>query len=223
MVKVKKKDHENLSDANIQKVISLLTPQSTEQKPITKKEACSILNISYNTTRLGKIIQEYEERQQYVQDQKAKRKGKAATKFEIQQVVEDYLNGDNYANIAKRLFRSPGFVKAIINKVGVPQRLNKDDRGYNDYLPENCVSEKFEEGEIVWSAKYHRPAKIIREVQSKGDHLGRVYSIYILEHVDDPGPWFTHITGGGYYAYQPAYDLGKLTHLEEFGVNLEKI
>lgn len=219
MSRVKRKEHENLSDANILKVKNLLESDS----PITKKEACQILNISYNTTRLQKIIDEYNERQQYVEKQKAKRRGKPASDVEIQQAVEDYLNGDNYANIAKRLFRSAGFVKAIIDRVGVPQRPVGDAGGSRDFLPDACISEEFQPGEIVWSAKYHRPAKVIREVSSTGDHLGKVYSIYILEHVDDPGPWFGHVTKGGYFAYQPAYDLGKLSHLKEFGVNLEKI
>ena len=49
---VKKRSHEKLTDSNIQHVIGLLNAKS----PITKKEACSILNISYNTTRLGTII-----------------------------------------------------------------------------------------------------------------------------------------------------------------------
>ena len=224
MARVKKKAHENLSDANIQKVIQLLQPQETTKSPITKKDACGLLNISYNTTRLAKIIQEYQDRQKYVAEQKAKRRGKAATDFEIQQAVEEYLGGENYATIAKRLFRSAGFVKAIIERVGVPQRpTGEDARKGLDYLPERCVAESFREGEVVWSAKYHRPALIKREVPSKGDYLGKVYSIYILEAVDDPGPWFGHITAGGYYAYQPAYDLGKLEHLEKYGVNLTKI
>ena len=38
---VKKKAHENLTDESISKVISLLRQDS----PITKKEACEILNI----------------------------------------------------------------------------------------------------------------------------------------------------------------------------------
>lgn len=157
-------------------------------------------------------------------EQKAKRRGKPATEFEIQQAVEEYLNGENISTIAKRLFRSSGFIKSIIERLGVPQRPSGTDakRG-TDYLPENCVSEKFREGEIVWSAKYHRPAKIIKEVESKGDHLGPVYQIYVLENVEDPGPWFTHINKGGYNAYQPAYDLGKLEHLEKYGVALDKI
>ena len=49
------KKHENLTKANIAKVIDLLEAE----KPITKKEACGILNITYNTTRLGNIITEY--------------------------------------------------------------------------------------------------------------------------------------------------------------------
>ena len=51
---VKAKAHEKLDGANVQKVINLL---GTDE-PITKKEACEILNIRYNTTRLQRIIEE---------------------------------------------------------------------------------------------------------------------------------------------------------------------
>jgi hypothetical protein len=44
---VRKKREEKLSEANINKVIELLAAE----KPITKKEACEILHIAYNTTR----------------------------------------------------------------------------------------------------------------------------------------------------------------------------
>jgi hypothetical protein len=223
VARVKKKEHENLSESNLQKVISLLEPTDTTKKPITKKDACGLLNISYNTTRLAKIIAEFKEKQAYIAEQKAKRRGKSATDYEIQQAVEDYLNGDNYATIAKRLFRSSGFVKGIIERVGVPQRPASHVVGEPDYLPDSCISDEFQKGEIVWSAKYHRPAKIDAEVESKGDHLGRVYRIYILESVEDPGPWFGHVTKGGYYAYQPAYDLGKLEHLQKYGVSFDRI
>ena len=109
--------------------------------------------------------------------------------------------------------------------MGVPQRPTaKDAKTARDYIPEECVSEEFNPGEIVWSAKYHRPAKVIKELGSNGhDHLGKIYRIYIFEAVDDPGPWFTHVTAGGYFAAQPAYDLGKLEHLKQYGVDLEKI
>ena len=51
---VKKQDHERLDDATIGRVVSLLGAE----KPITKKAACETLNISYNTARLKKIIDE---------------------------------------------------------------------------------------------------------------------------------------------------------------------
>ena len=69
MGKIKKRDYENLSDENVKKVIGLLE----KEKPITKKEACSILKITYNTNRLKRIIEEYKERQAYIANQKAKR------------------------------------------------------------------------------------------------------------------------------------------------------
>ena len=115
MARVKKKEYEKLSDANIKHVISLLEPE--EGKPITKKDACEILNISYNTTRLGKIIQEFKDKQEYIAKRKAENRGKPASKHEIAQVISDYLDGENPSNIAKSLFRSPGFVKGIINKL----------------------------------------------------------------------------------------------------------
>ena len=55
--RVKKKDYENLTATNIEKVISHLRADS----PISKKEACAMLNIAYNTTRLQNIIDDYED------------------------------------------------------------------------------------------------------------------------------------------------------------------
>ena len=114
----KKKSHENLTDSNIKNVISLLEAE----KPITKKEACDILNISYNTARLNKIIEEWKENQEYRARRKAEKRGKPASDSEISNVVESYLEGDSISNIAKRLFRSSIFVKNIIQRVGVPEK-----------------------------------------------------------------------------------------------------
>ena len=52
------KKHEQITQANITKVIELLNP-TDGSRPITKKEACGILNIAYNTTRLSNIITEF--------------------------------------------------------------------------------------------------------------------------------------------------------------------
>ena len=126
--RLKKKDHENLSDTNIRKVIELLNGQA----PISKKEACSILNIAYNTTRLQRIIDDFEETQAYRNKRKLQNKGKAATKDEVADAITRFLSGDPISDIASGLYRSSGFIKAIIERVGVPQK----QEGIYDYLPE---------------------------------------------------------------------------------------
>ena len=49
MARVKVKDSEKLTPSNIRQVINLLE----SNKPITKKQACSMLRISYNTGERG--------------------------------------------------------------------------------------------------------------------------------------------------------------------------
>ena len=58
---IKAKSHERLEPANVSKVITLLDGD----EGITKKEACEILNIRYNTTRLQRIIDDYNEVWEY--------------------------------------------------------------------------------------------------------------------------------------------------------------
>ena len=153
------KKHENLTQANITKVIELLNP-TDGSKPITKKEACGILNIAYNTTRLGNIIAEHLEMMEFRARRKAQNKGKAATKKEITDAVAGYLEGMTVADIAKSLYRSPAFVKGIIERIGVPQKLaHTDYEGRrNALLPDQCMADEFEEGERVWAIRQNYPA-----------------------------------------------------------------
>ena len=58
---IRQKDYEKLSSTNVQKVVDLLN----QDDPITKKEACEILNIRYNTTRLQRIIDDHLELWEY--------------------------------------------------------------------------------------------------------------------------------------------------------------
>ena len=120
---IRTKDYENITDANVQKVIDLLDADS----PITKKEACEILNIRYNTTRLQKIIDDYLEVSAYRDQRKSQNRGKGATRAEITQVIEEYLDGHNISDISKRMYRSPAFCKAILERVGVPPKLTKEE------------------------------------------------------------------------------------------------
>lgn len=230
--RVKKKSHEKLTDTNVQHVVDLLKGED----PITKKEACSILNISYNTTRLTNIIDEYLERLDYKNRRKAENKGKPARREEIVRVIEDYLEGESIVEIATHIFRSPSFVKGIIDRVGVPQRASKEEmKKGTPALPEACIAEEFEKGEIVWCPHHNSAAEILDEVtvQRQFTNLGwagyqnydkcidyekvygsKCYGIYVIKASE-----FEQVFG--FFSYQLAYDLGKLQHLEEYGIDVK--
>jgi len=236
------KKHENITKVNVAKVIGLLEAE----KPITKKEACSILNISYNTTRLGNIIDQHKEDLIRTMKMKAKLRGTPATDGDIKFVVQGYLQGDNVSNIAKRIYRSPAFVKAIIERIGVPMKLPESDHKAirEAMLPDQCMSESFEEGEIVWAIRKNYPAKVIREItpQWQVDHEGyncqgdikkacnyeekygaKMYLLYTIETTDLSDTFFPHLRYAGKYTLQLAYDIGSLRHLEKYGVDIYNI
>lgn len=216
--RVKVQEHENLSNANIVKVISLLEAD----KPITKKEACEILNISYNTTRLSNIIEGFKARKLNEKKQRDKKRGTAATKDEIQEIVRSYLEGVSIADIAKSIFRSSTFVSNIVYKLGVPSRVSYEQRIKPAVLPDECVSERFSPGQKAWSAVYHAPCEIIKEVVSKDyetEYQAKCYQIYVYEPIEEVD-FITTVTKGGFYAYSLAYNLGSLEHLKEYGVSL---
>ena len=215
------KKHENLTQANITKVIELLNPKN-DSKPITKKEACNILNIAYNTTRLGNIIAEFEEMQEFRARRKAQNRGKAATPAEIKDTVKAYLDGDNVSEIAKSLYRSPAFIKSIIDKIGVPQKL-----AHTDYegrrtamLPEQCVAEEFEPKEKIWAIRQNYPAVVQRELQPElAEQRGfKIYLVYTIEATQDDlaNTFFPYLEYAGKYHALAAYDMGSLRHLQEY-------
>ena len=213
--RVKKKDHEKLSDANIKHVIELLEAD----KPITKKTACEILNISYNTTRLKNIIDGYQSRKATEKKHRDRNRGKPATEDEISEVISEYLTGTNVTDIAKNIYRSSSFVKGIINRLGIPEKLTGDDKYSTAILPDQCVSETFTPGQVVWSAKYHTPCEIISEVdgeQYEQKYGCKAYRIYVIEALDEAPEYFPRVTVGGFNAVALACDLGNLEHLEHY-------
>ena len=189
---IKKKDHEKLTDSNISKVIGLLGASP----PITKKEACEILNISYNTTRLNKIIESFKEDQELIKRMKAKKRGRPADNSEIKYIIEAYMEGVALSDIAKSNYRSVAFIKSIIERVGVPTRPTGDDKYKVEYLPDECVSDDFIPNEIVWSAKYHAACRIIKKLPDekyRDKYNCSCYDIYVFEETEG-------LTKGGFYA-----------------------
>ena len=226
---IRKKAGEKLDEANLARISALLN----QDNPITKKEACEMLNISYNTTRLSKILDDFDDTMSFRETRKSQNRGKKATKEEVREAIECYLEGETISDISKRLYRSTTFVKNILDRVGVPEKLPKTKRKGPAYLPDECVSESFEEGEKVWSACYHAPAIIKQEYtkEYQNENAGiqyvnyeekygcSLYSIWVIEGEAEWNERFGYITGG-FAAHQLAYDLGSLKHLEEYGIRL---
>lgn len=211
-----------MTDSNIQKVMGLLT--SKDEKPITKKEACEFLNIAYNTQRLSKIIEDFEERAAHRATRRAQNRGKPAADHEVKEVAEAYLAGASISDISKSLYRSAGFVKNIIQKIGIPAKRTAEDLAIT-YLPEECVSDTFSPEEIVWSARYNCAAKVVKEktdMDYAGKYGSKCYQIYVMEHSSNTMEFSTGVKGG-YNAFQPAHDLGKLVHLQEYGLQLDRL
>jgi hypothetical protein len=200
--RVKVKDSEKLDDNNVKYVTELLE----SNKPITKKEACGILRISYNTSRLGNIIAGYKERAATEARLRAKNRGKSATDNEIVRAIEEYLNGDSISEIAKFMYRSSSFIKGIIRRFNVPVRSASSNYFSPELLPDEVLSKDFKPGELVWSARYNTTAIVYKLVQTQEEH-GNIYRIWTLGKNQR-------------YAAQPWYELGKLEHLQNLGVKL---
>lgn len=196
----KRNENEQLTDSNIERVIDLLQGE----KPITKKAACEILNIAYNTTRLDSIINGYKDRKQHDQEMRDKKRYKAASNDEINIIVSSYLEGDPISSIANRIYRSDTFVKNIIERVGCPKRVTGSDYWHPELIPDPAMREVFNVGEKVWSARYNSMA-IIKSVVEKQPE---VYSIWL-----DSEEWQQ-------YAYQPYWELASLEHLRQQGITV---
>ena len=215
---IRKKGHEKLDDANLQRVLDHLNAD----QPITKKEACAMLNITYNTTRLSSIIKDFEDTLSFRAKRKAQNRGRKATDYEIKQAIEMYLDEQPVSSIAQALYRSTTFVRNLLDRVGVPMKRPSTERSSGagiGYLPDECVSDTFEPGEKVWCARHDLPARIIKgEFDKRYDSW--IYHVYVIELTNFDSPYFGHIKEGGYHAHFAAYDLGSLRHLNKYDINI---
>ena len=235
---IKRKDYEKLSEKNIQETVELLE----SGKPFTKKEACLKLNIAYNTTRLNNILADHQDKVDFREKRKSQNRGKPATSYEITDTIVLYLNQEPISSIASSLFRSPSFIKGILDKVGVPEIPPKAERSkvYQHkfaLLPDVMVGTIFEPYEWAWSAKHHGLVKVMEEItmeyQNKPGYLtirdyekihsSKLYDILVAHKGDFSKTYFPHIKIGGTYDVSLAYDLGKLDHFKEYGVSVERL
>ena len=156
----------------------------------------------------------------YRELRKNQNKGKGLTESEKKQIIEYYLEGDNIMNIAKQIYRSPAFVKAVIERLGIPQKLAESDyKGRrNAILPEQCVKETFEVGEKVWSPRDNKFAEIVEDYGMSNKYESHSYRLWVLEPCDTSKTYFPHLDGTrtGYTSFALAYELGSLEHIKEY-------
>lgn len=201
---VKKKDHERLDDVTVSRVIFLLE----QDKPITKKEACERLNISYNTKRLGDIIDEYNTKIEFTRKRFAANKGRSFSEIEVQELVADYLNGESITQIAEALYRTIHVVKNKIIQLGLPERTKAATYFNPDLIPDEAVSETFDIGELIWSARYNAVAEI-RQIWGITKFDSGTFLIFVFGKHNE-------------FAYQPWWELGKLEIVKELKIPVEK-
>ena len=228
---IKKKAHEKLDDITISRVIVELESEN----PITKKEACEMLNISYNTTRLAKIIKNYEEEQEYKKSRRNKNRGKPATQDEIREIITKYLIATPISHIAKQLYRSSAFVKGYIDRIGVPTRVARDEEFI---VPDECVKEEFKIGEWVWFNDYHpnarggKAGKIVKDLTSTSkrakEYECKCYSIHywtpIVWQEDFWAPWWPGAKRWKSHTAKLSYEIGSIQHLiDDYKLNEEAL
>jgi hypothetical protein len=194
--RTKNSDTERLDPTSIEKAIKLL------EEGGTKKDACAILNIAYNTTRLTKLLDKYKDDKAREASKRAEKRGTPATSGEINYIIQAYLEGDTVDSISKTLYRGPTFINSILHKFDVPLRNIPHDYFKPQLVPEGAMRDSFKVGEKVYSMRYDSLAKVDAEWK-KG-----IYRIYLLS-----DKWRE-------FAYQPAEELASLEHVRTLGVQV---
>ena len=170
------RDNEKLDKANMSRVIALLE----QEKPITKKAACEVLHISYNTTRLKKLIEDFKAKEARTKKMRAKLRGVPLTNAELALVMQEYISGTSVTEISELVYRSTSKVKTAIKNVGMPLRDPDASYQFPDVLEPELMATDYVQDDLVYSARYQCVAFIEGEVPAKAGTLGPVYSIYLL-------------------------------------------
>lgn len=203
MVRRTKRDY---NEARIPEVIAGLE----QEKPITKKAACEILGIAYNTTRLQSIIDEYKEDQANRVMRRKMMRGKPVTEEEAREWANDYIMGGlGITEIAEFAHRSTAVVKMHLERMGVMFSRTNLSPLRPDMVPESNLREEYKPNDIVYVPGYGCFGKIIKEVPSESASIigQKAYRINLMgEHKQ--------------YIHQMACDLADLSSL---GLNINSI
>ncbi len=190
----------DIPDSKMEEVIDLMAAE----KPITKKRACEILGIAYNTTRLDNLMEEFLERKARLAQRKKAKRGKPLDEAEKKDIIESYLEREPLGDIAERQARSIATIKNFLEFSGLPMRDTDCDYFNPPMVGDKLVRECYLVGEIVYSTQYQELAEVRAQVKARDI----AYRIWLSDSMQ--------------YACVPWYELADMTEIvRQYKVNLK--
>lgn len=119
----------------------------------SKKACCEHLGISYNTKRLDKLVQDFDDKEIREANLKKAARNKIFTEAEKKTIASSYLNGETQSALAKQFYVSPQRIKKILLDTGTPIRARgKKQAATVDHIIQD-LEVKFSKGDRVFIAK----------------------------------------------------------------------
>ena len=175
----------------------------------TKKAACEILGIPYNTTRLTSLLENFAKTKEVETRLRKAKRGTPITDQEMVSILEMYFDEESLESISKRMHRSLPLIKFKLEQSGAMLKSRSTiNPASPPMIPEECLQENFELKEKVWVAGYNCLGEIDKRLDQEGD---AVYRVYLLDRHNHR------------YVYYPWYELGSLRHLSTIGLNIDKL
>ena len=186
---IKQKPGEDFSSEKVEAVISMLDNGET------KKSCCNFLGMNYSTTRLAKIIEEHNDKQELQENLRKSLRNKPLDKQDIIYICQEYLNGEALVVISDNIYRSTNVVKNVLRKYSIPLR-NASNNYFNPVYIDSDEVINYVSGDLVFSAKYNTLAEIVKEIKPD------IYRIIVFGTNQQ-------------YALQPEYELADLRKVQK--------
>lgn len=133
----------------------------------TKKACCEFLGISYNTTKLQKLIDDLRAKEQREKELKEKAKNLELTEAIRKDIAFSYINGEAQSSIAARYYISPQRVKKVLLEMNVPIRArSKNGEAKTEHIVQD-LDVKLCKGDRVFYGKENCFAYIIEVVDEE--------------------------------------------------------
>jgi len=192
------KEGEDFSNSKIEEVIALLE----SEKPITKKAACEMLGMAYNTTRLNTIIEKHIEEKDYHEKRRKELRKQPLSTEDLSYIISSYLEEPNLSIIAETTHRSTTVIKRVLERYNIPLRSREISYRNPIFLEDDSISMDYAKDDLVYSARYDEPAYISKLTQDG------VYRLWLIKTEQ--------------YALQPYWELSDLRSVQkDLGVKID--